>query len=262
MKCGLRRSDFLGPSIDGRRANVSFLGQARFDGVVALTRWSREEAQRLLPIELELAPTSAHVPDSHPVLVVLGEQSQTAALLGGLTFPTGLDYHEMAFIVPYVRRRGGTYLHSFIPRMYASDSWAVWSGNSYYGFGKRLMSVGWFGSTFVASDRDGAGVAAQALVEAADAWEPCRTVTDGPRSSAIEIAELPVIGRRSDGSLVTSYFEWGYEGATERRARVNISIAAPVSPTSTATDCHACLDTAFQVQGMRWRVSWLVPCRF
>ena len=51
----------------------------------------------------------------------------------------GPGYLELGLAVPFVTSRR-TYLHTYVPRMYASAPPAVLAG-SYYGFGKELAKI-------------------------------------------------------------------------------------------------------------------------
>src|SRR4029453_5384536 len=59
----------VGMPHDGRRDAGAFVGEARFDGCVAVASWRRVEVAALLPPELELAPGARGVDDTHPVLL-------------------------------------------------------------------------------------------------------------------------------------------------------------------------------------------------
>jgi len=239
----------------GSPGPAAFLGEARFDGYFAVSMWPREDAAACLPPGLHLASRSEHA--SHPVVFVFGLQSETALLLGRRRWPTGFRYNELIVLVPFVQREGDERLCLHVPRMYAADDWATWTGNAYYGFNKVRAELAWFSDTLAVSQPVG-GLVAEAGVANANASEWARR-GDGAVAGfeAIwDLAKLPVTGRREDGSFVTSHFEWDLRSAFLRPTRAWVSFHAAIARGIAPRTCHAAPGGAFELRNMRWRLSW------
>jgi hypothetical protein len=238
----------------------SYAGQAAFDGCIACCNWPSSDVARILPPELALAENRSARVDLHPVAFVFGEQRQGATIFGGITFPLGVNYHELALAVPFVKHRQGQRLHTFVPRMYSSFYPATWAGNAHYGLGKEMATMSREATRFV--------VAAQGrqLVEAS--WDAVGDWMPGagcelPNFDAMRrVFALPVMGRRADGSYVTSYFGWDFGAAQVRAARLRLSIDQELGPGLVPRRCAGLELGTFEVRRMIWRLSWPEPSRF
>jgi hypothetical protein len=184
-------------------------------------------------------------------LVALGRQSEGTAFWAGVPLPWGAQYEELMVAVPFVRcdRTGDTCL--VILGMTCDAWWAVWSGNAYYGFRKRLTSIRWDDRRFLATG-DGERDSLDATVE------PRAVDASGQLAWIQAAAALPVLGRRADGSLVQSRFDWSFHDATIEPAALRITTSPsfrelPLEPS------HAIHADALRVHGMRWRLSWPMP---
>jgi len=260
MRPFLGREAFPGPAIELAAAGGSFVGQAAFDGTIAWTQWPRAEVERLLPPDLELAANVA-APDLHPVVFVFGEQTHGAILFGGFTVPAGPDYWELAIAIPFVKHRRGRHLHVHVPRMYASYFPPVWNGNTHYGFGKELARMGWQGPIFLVTTAEGT-LLVHAAVEPAGGWAPAEGCAL-PNLAALRAAfALPVVGRKADGTFVSSYFGWDFTRAAVRPADSWVSIDAPLGAGLVPRECHDVAAGTFEVRGMLWRLTWPAACRF
>jgi hypothetical protein len=261
MEAVLGGECFAGPAVDRVTAALSFAGQAAFNGCIAVCSWPRAEVAALLPPELVLAGGDAPGRERHPVVFVFGEHTEGATLFGGLTFALGVDYHEFALAVPFVRHRAGRFLHTFVPRMYASFFPAAWAGNTHYGLAKAMATMGWHGPQFVITAPDGA-LLLHASIEAAGAWQAA-ALGAWPALLALRQAfALPIAGRRNDGSYVASYFGWDFTEALVRPIDAAVAIDAPLVDGITPRWCSALDAGAFEVRRMLWRLSWPGPCRF
>lgn len=256
----LGRNAFPGPTIDVGASGATFAGEAAFEGCIAIAHWLRADVERLLPRDLELAANVSPDADVHPVVFVFGQQTQGAWIWGGLTLPIGLVYHEFLIGVPFVNRRDGRMLHTYIPRMYASNSSVVLDGNLRYGLSKELAEMRWWGSTFVLTTKQST-LLFHAVVES----EGRSTSTRGTTLAAGAVAQifsLPILGRMGAGHYVCSYFGWDLAPASVRSAAAYLSIDAPLVGGLEPRVFHAAAGGAITVRNMKWQLSWPVPCRF
>jgi hypothetical protein len=256
----LGRNAFPGPAIVVGASGATFAGEATFDGCIAIAHWPRADVERLLPRELELAANAAPCGGVHPVVFVFGQQNQGAWIWGGLTLPIGLVYHEFLIGFPFVRHRDGRMLHTYIPRMYASNSSVVWDGNLRYGLSKELAAMRWWGSTFVLTTQQGT-----LLFHAVVKPEGRSTSTHRRTLAAAAVAQifsLPMLGRRETGHYVCSYFGWDLASASVRSAAAYLSIDAPLVSGLEPRLFHAAPGGSITVRSMKWQLSWPVSCRF
>ena len=252
--CPLDPSAFLARPHATRRGADVFVGQSRFDGHVTIISWPRDDVAHLLPPELALASAAGSTPPArHPVAVVFGTQTDSVIHFARLALPGGPAYHEVGVAIPFVTQREGHASHVYMARMYASYPPAVWAGNVYYGFSKELADVRWDGKRFDVNRRGGARIL-QAAVEgiaegdAAHAFETVRT-----------LFRLPVLGRRRDGSLVCSHFDWDVRDAQVRQSDVRLSLDAALDA-GAPVRCSHVPGATYALRGMRWRLSWPVFC--
>ena len=260
MDTFLGRAVFPGPSIDATASAASFAGQARFAGYIAICNWSRREAAALLPPDLELASNSCAC-DEHPVVFIFGEQTEGAVRFAGLTVPMGIRYGEFALAVPFVKHRHGCYLHTYVPRMYSGYFPAVWHGNAYFGLAKEMARMWWQGPVFLMTNDSGA-LLLHATVETAAAWCPGAGCDLANFQEMRAIFTLPVLGRKADGSFVTSYFGWDFGAAEVRAADAYICVDAPFAAGLSPHDSYDVPSGTFEVRGMLWQLSWPTSCRF
>lgn len=252
---------FPGPCVDVNAFTGSFVGQADFNGCIAFCNWRKEDVAAVLPVELELAVNTSFAPELHPVAFIFGEQTEGATIFGGVTFPMGVNYHEFALAIPFVKHRRGRNLHTFVPRMYSSFFPATWAGNAHYGLAKEMATMRWQGPLFVIATPDGTMVL-HASVEPAGDWAA------GPRCELPNFAAmqavfaLPVVGRRTDGTYVASYFGWDFSAARVRPARATLSIDTALVEGLAPRWCATVASGTFEVQRMIWRLSWPISCRF
>ena len=211
-------SAFLGEAHDGRRDANAFVGEARFDGCVTVTEWRRADAAVLLPPELRLAPGARDTGESHPVMMLFGTQWDGVMRFAGIAWPSGPPYHEVGVAIPFVTRRDGHALHLYMVRMYASYPPAVWAGNAYFGFSKELAGVRWDGASCVVT-RGGDPLLRADVECSGDVADPASF------ERVRALFTLPVFGKRADGSLACSRFNWDADGARIRQARALVSLA-------------------------------------
>ena len=222
---------------------VAVAGQATFDGCLAVVRVPDEIVRSMLPSGVELpSPDLA----GQPCLLAFGEQSEGTAFLGGFPVPWGARYRELMVAIPFAHWAGRSCL--FIAGMTCDAWWAVWNGNLYYGFQKRLASMSWDGRQFLSGN---------------DGDQPVFRATCYPSISDPGIqfewmksaAALPVLGRRADGTFVRSKFDWDFANAEVEPTRVELALGhgSRALPIESGVTRH---DDAYRVRGMRWRLSW------
>jgi hypothetical protein len=242
---------FPGPArkLDPQRAR--FVGQAHFDGGIALFERPRAEIERMLPPGLALAWSTSS--DMHPVVYLFGEQREGTLILGGRPIALGIRYPEVALAVPFVRGSASRYLHTWMAYMATSHEAAAWSGARLYGYAKELARLERDTASFRVLDSDGA-CRVCALVRARDDVLPGEDALDAVR----EMFRLPIVGRNDTG-LVSSFFDWSFADAEVRAIDVALEWIRPPLAGFAAGTWNA--DAAFAVRRMRWRVSWPEPFR-
>jgi hypothetical protein len=261
MDAFLTNAAFAGAVLDVNASSVTFVGQARFNGCITFCNWPRRDVEALLPKELELAANAAATADVHPVAFIFGEQTEGATIFAGIPFPMGVRYHEFAMAIPFVKHRRGRYLHSYVPRMYSSYFPAVWHGNTYYGLAKEMATLWWQGPIFLITAKSDT-LLLHAAVESTGRWSAGGSC-DLPNFQATRaIFALPVVGRKSDGTYVCSYFGWDFGAATVRPADACVSIDAPLTDGLDPRRCHDVASGTFEVRDMVWKLSWPSVCRF
>lgn len=261
MDVFLTKAAFLGPSIDVEAASVTFVAQARFSGCISVCNWPRADVEALLPMELELAASTSAAAEVHPVAFIFGEHTQGATIFGGITFPMGVQYYEFALAIPFVKHRRGRYLHTYIPRMYTGYFPALWHGNAYYGLAKEMATMWWQGPIFLITANTDA-LLLHAAVEATGPWSAGSTCELPNFQATRAIFALPIVGRKSDGTYVCSYFGWDFGEAAVRPADACVSIDAPLIDGLVPRRCHDVSSGTFEVRGMVWKLSWPSSFRF
>ncbi len=101
-----------------------------------------------------------------------------------------------------------------------------------------------------------------AAVEAQGGWSPGRTCALVNFEATRRIFTLPIVGRKSDGTYVSSYFGWHFDEAAVKPADACISIDAPLVDGLAPRRCYDVSGGTFEVRGMLWRLSWPSSCRF
>jgi hypothetical protein len=240
-----------------RADDPSFVAATRFAGGIAWCDLPRDEVGQMLPRGLRLAPASRAGGDRHPVVFIFGQHDRSAVVFASLTVPTGARFHEMVVAVPFVHGPGDAGPSLFVSRVFSGEPVATWSGNAHYGFTKRLVPMEWLGDTFVVSDERGK-LLAHAGVEPAGEWAAMRTSGLPALTTTAALSRLPVVGRRPDGALVHSRFEWDLAQGWVRPLRASVSIDAHLGPGLGPSVHHAGGDSV-EVSGMGWRLSWPGP---
>jgi hypothetical protein len=205
-------------------AGADVIGQATFEGCLAVVDVARRAFEETIPPSIRLPGRSA---GSVRCLVLFGEQTAATTCFAGVPMPWGIRYHELMIAVPFVQQAARPGEHLYVHRM-VCDYWpAVWVGNRYYGFGKRFARMTWDGERFVATD-----------------------TSHGIQSAAA----LPVVGHRGDGTLISSRFEWDFRAAVVDVARADLTLNPGLLDLHGDDQKRA--EAAYSVQRMRWRLSW------
>lgn len=220
----------------------------------------RHAVAALLPPALVLMPDACADPTQHPLLFAFGDQTDGTLIVGGRPLALGIGYGEFALLIPFVQHRLATAPHVFVARMCSAYFPATWHGNAHYGFAKSTARMRTDGPLFVMSDDDD-----RLLFHATTAphgpWEPAATA---PHANLDAIrclfTHLPVLGRRSDGSVLCSRFGWDFAQADVRPASGWVSVDGPLVEGFAPQLCPAVAGGAFEVRGMRWRLSWPGRC--
>ena len=113
---------------------------------------------------------------------------------------------------------------------------------------------------FLVTGEDGS-LLLHADVEPTGTWAPAAR-TDTPNFDAMRaVFVLPALGRRADGRLVSSYFDWDFTNAHVRPVDACVSIDASFLPGLRPGLHHDAPAGTFEVRDMIWRLSWPEPCR-
>jgi hypothetical protein len=225
----------------------SVAGRAIFAGGLAIVGIDREFLRLRMPLSTVLA---GHDQAYQPCLLAFGEQQEGTTFFGGVSMPWGVQYHELLVGIPYVRRAGDSTNHLFVLGM-TCDFWpAIWNGNFYYGFHKRFAPMRWANQAFVVISSDGR-----------PEFHASLHGTDGRAESTFElirtIASQPVLGWWNVGGFVRTGFDWDFSTASIRPVSLRLSLDAHFRELPDGSRLKI-MGEAYQVRGMRWRLSWPV----
>jgi hypothetical protein len=182
------------------------------------------------------------------VVFIAGEMTAGGAHWGGLEFPSGMRYREMAVMIPFVEHAAWPQPLVFSFQMIADDVRPVVLGNSFYGFRKELASVEWDGERYRA--RRGARILFECSGALTEAWSSIRLRDDGMRSLRRTFA-LPILGLRGSHSYISSHFEWDLDGAEACALAADGSWQAPGA--EPPVSWRSVAGYSFAVRNMRWR---------
>ncbi len=251
-----RRADFAESGLAREDAGVSIASQAVFHGIAAILALSREVVTRLVPEPLELAVAAVEDPPAnHPVVVLFGEQRHGAVLYGGVPWPLGIRYAELALAVPYVRVADSPRLHTFVAAMGSGYFPAVWHGNRFFGFRKELIEIARQGALWWVSGSDGA-LRMHAAAQPKGEWARVRALDEPALTEILEFFRLPVVGQREDRSLVTSWWTLSFRNALVRPCEAWVSLDESFVPGLPLGTYPIEQRNAFEIRGMLWQLSW------
>lgn len=249
---------FPGPELAVESYRGGFVGQAMFSGGIAVFNRPRREVEELLPEGLELLWNTSNAKDFHPVAFLFGYQVEGTTIFGGIETPLGIAYPETCLAIPFVRGHGGRYRQTFVVHMATDFLPAAWSGNHFYGFAKELAGFTREGATLAVLS-EGERPRLRAGLEPQGEWQPAPAFTSAPFEDVRRMFALPQLGRKpgpeGDG-IIASYFDFDFSQAHIRPARSWLEIREPLAPGLATGRWHSVSEGAFEVQRMRWRVSW------
>lgn len=237
-------------------------GKSTYHGRIVVTNVDRALVADLLPAGLQLAAAASAPLAQHPLIVLMGHQTDTAWDLGGGQLPVGQDYRELIALVPFVQRVGSSRWHNFIVRMYLDDFAALKIGNLHYGYAKQLATFGETPARFSTARR---GVAMHTAESTAlGGWHGDQDAgTHIPNYPALkQIFDMPVLGRLDYGTrrFVCSYFAWQYDATTVRPIDVRHTIRAPfvnaMARWMRLGELRSVSGGAVEVRDIDWRVAF------
>jgi hypothetical protein len=164
--------------------------------------------------------------------------------------------------IPYVRHRHGRYLHTYIARMFSGVPTSVFVGNTSYGFAKSLACMRWQGSTFIVSDIGQQQMLVHADISPIKAAKAERRATMANLESMHAALALPILGRRADGSFVSSYFELDFDAGSVEPAESWISIDAPIVDGMAPRRVSGAPAGSVRITDVIWRLSWPLRPQF
>ena len=200
----------------GTWSPLDFVG--RMTAIVAVLPVAREAAQAMLPAGLDLAPQDFTPGDRHPVVFVLGRQSEVRPVL----LPLGADYLEFILAVPFVehRARGPQGPFWFCPRLFLDRRSPTLAGRLLYGYAKRRARIWMTESSYGIAD-----LATGAPLLNAD-FRTSGAAVETSRGGAAILFDLPVISQAARGWWY-SCADFGLERAVIQPAELNLVIHRP-----------------------------------
>lgn len=240
---------------------ADWVGEAIFNGHIAVWAWSVDDVRRVLAPGLELVPPPfgpTIPPEHHPVIFVHGEQTRGTNFFAGIPLRSGLAYQEGGFFVPFVRMRGGR-LSTAVPAMYADFFPPVWHGEAHYGYGKQLVAFREEGPLRVCLSAEGR-VLLELAAEPRGPWYRAASCVEPLMAFVQAATSLPVVGWTREGGFIGSHFLWRFADAHVRAADSSVELHAGMMAGAARRTCPDVTDGTIEVRGMIWRLGW--PGRF
>ena len=200
----------------GTWSPFDFVG--RMTAVVAILPVAREAAEAMLPAGLGLAAQNYTGRDRHPLVLILGQQSNVRPR----PLPLGADYLEFILAVPFVQHRGSAPHGPFCycPRLYLDRRLPTVLGRLLYGYAKRRATIRMTESRYRIADLDDGE-----LLLSADFRSASATV-EPSRSSAALFFDLPVIAQAARGWWY-SFADFGLDRAVMQPVELALVIQRP-----------------------------------
>jgi hypothetical protein len=201
----------------GRPTPFDFVG--RMSAVVAVLSLSREGARAMLPPGLELAAQGFLPEKRHPLVLILGRQSDVRPRL----LPFGADYLEAILAVPFVQLGGpgerprGPFC--YCPRLLLDRRLPIAIGRLLYGYDKRRARIGMTAESYRIADPAHDELLSARFRAAAAPVEPLR-------SAAAMLFQLPVISRAAHGWRY-SLVDFGVDRAQIEPLELTLTIHRP-----------------------------------
>ena len=200
----------------GKWSPLDFVG--RMTAVVAILPVAREVAQAMLPAGLGLAAQEFMPGDRHPLVLILGQQSNVRPS----PLPLGADYLEFILAVPFVEHRGrgphGPFC--YCPRLYLDRRLPTVAGRLLYGYDKRRATIRMTERSYRIAD-----LAQGELLLSAD-FRTAAAAVEPSRSGAAMLFDLPVISRAARGWWY-SCADFGLDRAIVQPVELNLVIHRP-----------------------------------
>jgi hypothetical protein len=228
--------------IEGKLSPFDFVG--RMTAIVAILPVSREAAQAMLPAGLDLAAQDFVPGDRHPLVLILGQQSNVRPRL----LPLGTGYLEFILAVPYVEHRGhGPFCYP--PRLYLDRDIPIVAGRLLYGYDKRRAAIRMSADSYSVAESDGG----EPLIEAH--FRNSGAAVEPSRSRAATLFELPVISQAARGWWY-SCADFGLDRAVLQPVELDLVIHRPfVSGLPVGRFSIAAVE-ADAARALRIRTSW------
>lgn len=237
---------------------ADWVGEATFNGHIALWSWPADDVRRILAPGLEpaLPPFGPLLERGHhPVIFVHGEQTRGTNFFAGIPFRSGLAYNEGGIFVPFVRRRGGNALSTAVSAMYADFFPPVWHGEAHYGYGKQLVVFRDEGPLRLSLSTEGC-VLLELIVEPRGPWRPAALHDDALVTFVRAATALPMIGWTRQQTFIRSSFHWDFGHASVRAADSSVELHAGLIAGVSRRSCPDLSDGTLEVRGMSWRLGW------
>jgi len=242
-------------------------GEATYHGNLVFTNLDRPLVQAVLPPELKLAPNSA-APGLHPVIYLYGRPTDTKWIVADTPILIGPNYQELMLLVPFVQESTGSMWHNYVVRMYLDDANAIWIGNLFFAYAKEWGTSQESGTEVTEFAAGSAKF--HANIQPTGPWEPsAQAEATMPNYQAIQtILAMPIVGRRSSGQLVCSYFELNYANATVAPVQSSHEFLEPFVPGMSGWvglgTVSSVVNGAVAVRDLNWRIKQppARACRF
>jgi Acetoacetate decarboxylase (ADC) len=229
----------------GKRSPLDFVGC--MTAVVAILPVSCEAAQAMLPAGLELAAHGVLPGDGHPLVLIMGKQSDVRPRAA----PFGAGYLEFILAVPFVgyQGRGPHGPFCYCPLLFLDRRLPTIAGRLLYGYAKRLASIRMTESSYRIADL----AQGEPLLSA-----KFRTTggAGGPsRSGAAALFDLPVISQAAGGWWY-SCADFGLDRAVVRPVELDLMIHQPFVSGLPVGDFLVADVEADGARAFRVRTSW------
>jgi hypothetical protein len=191
----------------------------RLTAVVAILPVAHEAARAMLPAGLELAAQDLMPGKRHPLVLILGRQSDVRPRL----LPLGADYLEAILALPFVqlggpgeRPRGPV---CYCPRLFLDRRLPIAVGRLLYGYDKRRALIRMTANDYRIADPAHGELLSARFRAAAAPVEPLR------RAAAM-LFQLPVISRAAQGWRF-SFADFGLDQALIEPIELKLTIHRP-----------------------------------
>jgi hypothetical protein len=183
--------DALRPARTSARTWSRFDFVGRLSAIVAILPLSREAVQAMLPAGLGLAAQRFMPGERHPLVLILGQQSDVRPR----PLPLGADYLESILAVPFVEHRGhgpdGPFC--YCPRLFLDRRLPTMVGRLLYGYAKLRAAIRMTQNSYRIADLDRGDLLLTAEFRTSGA------ALEPPQVGAAALFSLPVISQGAHG---------------------------------------------------------------